>query len=157
VSTTITQCAGDADYADARALFAEYGAALRGHIECLDGFAAEVAGLPGAYAPPAGRLLLARAAGVPAGCVALRPLAGDAAELKRLYVRPAHRGTGLGRRLVEHLLGEARGAGYRQIYLDTHPSFTAAIALYHALGFRLVGPYSARPTPGALYYELTIA
>lgn len=157
MSTLIATAAGDADLADARALFADYGAALRDHVGCFDGFAAEVAGLPGAYSLPAGRLLLARVAGAAAGCVALRPLSAEAVELKRLYVRPAHRGAGLGRRLAVAALAEARAAGYRRVCLGTHPTFTAAVALYHSLGFRPVGPYSACPTPGALYFEWTVA
>lgn len=134
----------------ARSLFLEYAASL-GFSLCFQGFDREVAELPGAYAPPRGALLLAFVDGVPAGCGALRPLPGDDAELKRIYVRPAFRGTGLGRRITEALVSRAEASGYGRLLLDTVAGkMDAAIALYRSLGFVEVPPYTANPVPGAL-------
>jgi putative acetyltransferase len=123
---------------------------------CFASFERELAELPGEYGPPAGRLLLALEDGAPAGCVALRRLEGGACEMKRLYVRPAYRGRGLGRQLAEALIGAARAADCRALLLDTLPKMAPAIALYGALGFLPRGPYAAAPTPGALFFELRL-
>jgi ribosomal protein S18 acetylase RimI-like enzyme len=132
------------------ALFLEYRDSL-GVDLCFQEFDSELATLPGSYAPPQGCILLAWGTGEPAGCVAMRPLGGDACEMKRLYVRAGSRGRQLGRRLAECICGEASRAGYSRIYLDTLPSMSAAISLYRGLGFRAVGPYTFNPVPGALF------
>ena len=143
-----------ADIASARGLFEEYAAGL-GVDLCFQGFAAELATLPGAYAPPTGRLLLAGAPPTDAGCIALRPLEGagngSIGEVKRLYVRAAARGVGIGFALVDTLLTHAREIGYRELKLDTLPQMTSALALYHARGFRECPRYYDNPLPGAIY------
>ncbi|KYF53247.1 acetyltransferase [Sorangium cellulosum] len=133
-----------------RALFLEYQASLDVDL-CFQGFACELAGLPGSYAPPSGRLLLATVDGIPRGCAALRAITPEACEMKRLYVQPAQRGVGLGRMLAERVLAEARAIGYRRICLDTLPSMTRAAAMYRALGFEEVAPYVDDPVPGTRY------
>jgi len=138
-----------------RALFREYERWV-GEPCCFAGFERELAELPGEYGPPAGRLLLAVEGGAPAGCAALRRLAGGACEMKRLYVRPAYRGRAIGRALTEAAMGAARAAGCGVLYLDTLPKMAPAIALYGALGFLPCGPYAAAPTPGALFFELRL-
>jgi ribosomal protein S18 acetylase RimI-like enzyme len=139
----------------ARTLFEEYQESL-GIDLCFQGFDRELAELPGAYAPPAGRLLVALAGGEPAGCVALRPLAGGDCELKRLFVRPAHRGHGLGRLLAETVVATARELDYRRILLDTLPSMAEAQALYRSLGFGQTEAYTANPVPGATFMALVL-
>ena len=114
-----------------------------------DGYAGELADLPGAYSAPAGCLLLAELGGLPAGCVALRPLDGERCEMKRLYVRAAFRGAGLAGILVEHVIERARAQGYREMYLDTMPKMRAARVMYDILGFKVCAPYLTEPTPGA--------
>ncbi len=122
----------------------------------FQGFAGELASLPGVYAPPLGRLLLAFRQGEPAGTAALRPLAGRGCEAKRLYVRPQFRGVGVGRALLENLMEEARAGGYQEMYGDTLESMQPALALYGRFGFTRVGPYSAHPTPGAIFLRLAL-
>jgi putative acetyltransferase len=137
-------------------LFQEYGAQLQ--IERYSAnFGREVATLPGDYAPPRGRLHVAYEGGHAAGCVALRALSESVCELKRLYVRPAFRGSGLGRRLVELMVVQARAIGYRAMRLDTLPDMREAIALYRALGFQEIAAYGPDPLPGALFLELSLA
>lgn len=143
------------DVAVVRTLFLEYAASLDVNLAYQD-FPREVAALPGEYAAPRGCLLLARGADA-LGCVAVRPIDDARCELKRLYVRPAARGTGLGRRLTEAAIAFARTAGYRAMRLDTLPSMGAAQDLYRALGFTVIGAYRESPVPGNLYMELDLA
>jgi ribosomal protein S18 acetylase RimI-like enzyme len=140
----------------ARALFTAYAATLDVDL-CFQGFAEELATLPGAYAPPGGCLLLAGPADAPVACVALRPIAlpdrpaGTTAEVKRLYVQPEARGSGLGPQLMARLIAFARAAGYRELVLDTLPTMAAARALYERLGFAPTSPYYRNPVPGVVY------
>jgi len=119
---------------------------------------AELASLPGKYAMPSGCILVARVDGEPAGCVALRAIGDGVSEMKRLYVRPEFRGLGLGRKLAERIIGEARGRGYERIRLDTIPSRMAgAVCLYRALEFRDIPPYCDNPFPDAMFLELRLS
>jgi len=140
----------------AREMFREYERSI-GVDLCFQSFEQEVASLPGAYAPPRGRLFLAFSDGELAGCVCLRPADGRAGEMKRLYVRPEFRGRGLGGRLVRLILSEAASAGYARVVLDTLPSMGEAQALYERVGFRDVPPYGFNPIAGARYMALEIA
>ena len=149
-------CAASAEHlAMVRHLFEEYWQSF-GFTPCFQNFAAEVAGLPGDYAPPAGRLALAFEGGEPAGCIALRQLDHSRAEAKRLYVRPEFRGRGTGLALLEWVIGEARAAGYREMLGDTMPVMRRALAMYERLGFQQTGPYTAEPIPGAIYLRLAL-
>ncbi|MGB9739810.1 GNAT family N-acetyltransferase [Chloroflexus sp.] len=135
-----------------RALFREYAASLPIDLG-YQGFEAELATLPGAYAPPQGRLLLALAEGSAAGCVALRPLSATICEMKRLYVRPPFRRFGLGRLLVSKIVAEAIAIGYELMRLDTLPSMHSAIRLYEALGFTRCPPYYPTPIAETVFME----
>lgn len=150
---SIRQAVSTADIAHARSLFEEYAAWLAVDL-CFQGFAEELATLPGAYAPPRGRLFLAGAD--PIGCIALRPLSEDVGEVKRLYVRPAARGTGLGEALVSALLSDARAVGYRELKLDTLEWMRDARRLYERLGFAQCSPYYHNPLPGAVYMSIAL-
>ncbi len=140
-----------------RELFEEYVASLGIDLSFQD-VAAELAQLPGKYAPPRGVILLARdGAGVAQGCVALRPWPQPGVcEIKRLYVRPSARGQALGRQLAEVAIAWAARAGYARVLLDTLASMAAARRLYAALGFQPVAPYYDNPLPGTLYMALEL-
>lgn len=154
--TTIVD-AGDADaVAQARELFCEYAAESQLDL-CFQNFEAELAGLPGAYAPPEGRLLLALYEGQLVGCVALRKFEDGVCEMKRLFVRPAFRGQGIGRALAVRVVDEARAARYLRMRLDTLDRMKAAITLYESLGFRRIEAYRPNPLEDVVYMELTLA
>jgi ribosomal protein S18 acetylase RimI-like enzyme len=136
-------------------LFREYADSLTFNL-CFQGFEKELADLPGAYAPPKGLLLLALLDGNACGCGAFRPLEGDVCEMKRLYVRPASRGLGIGKMLAQSLITEARARGYRFMKLDTIETMREAISLYRSLGFRETKPYTPNPIPGAEYFALSL-
>ena len=138
-----------------RELFVEYQRAL-GVSLCFQGFDAELAALPGDYAPPRGRLYLALAAGRPAGCAALRPLFPRDAEMKRLYVPPAYRGSGLGGLLAARIIEDARALGYDNLKLDTLPAMKAAQRMYEKLGFRDTAPYNDNPVAGVRFMALPL-
>ena len=143
-----------------REIFREYARSLDVDL-CFQNFEAELAGLPGEYAPPGGHLLLAHVDGQLAGCGALRALSeadyANACDMKRLYVRPAFRGFGLGRILAEGLLDEARRIGYSAMLLDTLDDMEAARELYGSLGFSEIPPYYFNPIPGAHYLKADLA
>ena len=136
-----------------RGLFREYQRSLGVSLD-FQGFEAELAGLPGDYAPPRGRIFLATLDGAVAGCAALRPLAAGDCEMKRLYLRPAARGAGAGRALALAVIDAARGLGYRRILLDTLPEMAAAQSLYARLGFREIAPYNDNPIAGTRFMAL---
>jgi putative acetyltransferase len=138
----------------AHELFLEYAQSL-GFSLCFQNFDKELAILPGDYAPPQGRLLLAEYDGQLAGCVALHKLDPGICEMKRLYLRPQFRGQGLGRALADRIVAEARLIGYSHMRLDTvEPVMKDAVAMYRKIGFREIAPYCANPIAGALYMEL---
>ncbi len=140
----------------ARELFLEYGAWL-GFSLCFQNFDQELAELPGKYVPPSGRLFLAIENDEVAGCVALRQIGDDVCEMKRLYVRPAFRGTGLGRKLAEEIIQSAREIGYASMRLDTLPGkMDRAIAMYDSFGFKKIEPYYENPVEGAAFMELKL-
>lgn len=174
----IFQAKSAAQIEQIRELFLEYAKSL-GFSLCFQGFDQELAGLPGDYAPPEGRLLLAEYDGKVAGCGALHKVEGHESrvasgepgikvtdntqaderigEMKRLYLRPAFRGKGLGRALAERILREARGIGYAKLRLDTvEPVMKDAVAMYRRMGFREIAPYRENPMAGTLYMELDL-
>lgn len=151
----ISEALDSADITAARVLLQEYQEAL-GIDLGFQGFATELETLPGEYAPPRGRLLLARDHDAVAGCVAMRPLTGETCEMKRLYVRPPFRAGGLGRQLAERVIAEARSAGYRRMYLDTLPTMADAQRLYERLGFKDVPAYRHNPVAGTRFLGLDL-
>ena len=148
----LIQAAAARDLEQVRELFREYQLWVDEPC-CFTTFEGELAGLPGEYGAPSGRLFLALEDGLPAGCAALRKIDARRGEMKRLYVRPMHRGRGLGRRLATAVIEAARESGCELLLLDTLPKMASAIALYAALGFVRRGAYSPQPTPGALFFE----
>ena len=161
LTSAIRQAASPAEIASARALFEEYAASLPIDLG-FQGFPEELATLPGAYAPPRGRLLLATIGDDAVGCIALRALkVADVhdptiGEVKRLYVRPQARGTGLGRALAVRVLEEARAIGYRELKLDTFDWMSDARRLYGQLGFADCSPYYHNPMQGVVYMTRTL-
>lgn len=152
-ATTIRVADRDTDMAPVRELFLEYAASL-GFSLCFQGFDEELASLPGKYGPPRGLILLAEMEGQPVGCVGLRPLRDrEICEMKRLYLRPAARSTGLGRHLACAIIEAGAALGYRAMRLDTLPQMDAAIRLYASLGFAPIAPYYDNPIDGAMYLE----
>lgn len=152
---SIIEVEGRDELIEARTLLEEYAESL-GADPCLQDFAEELATLPGRYSRPQGRLLLAMVGDKVAGCAALRSLDAETGEMKRVYVRPAFRGLGLGRMLAESILHESRTAGYRRVRLDTLPSMVGARQLYRLLGFREIAPYGDNRVAGAVYLELEL-
>ena len=143
------------DLATVRALFEEYWASF-GFTPCFQNFGEELAALPGEYAPPGGRLAMALVEGIPAGCIALKRFDDTRCEMKRLYVRPQFRGSGVGRALLDWLIAQARGAGYREIVADTMPVMRGALQMYDRYGFDRTGPYAPEPTPDAIFLRLRL-
>jgi Acetyltransferases len=152
----ILQAESEAQIAEARILFREYEAAL-GLDLCFQGFEEELRGLPGKYALPSGRLFLAYVDNDLAGCVALRKLDDGISEMKRLFVRGNFRRLGLGRKLIDKLIEEARAVGYKKIRLDTLPAkMQKAVELYRSRGFCEIPPYYENPHDGVLFMELIL-
>jgi len=150
------QAESPAQIAQARELFLEYAQSL-GFSLCFQNFDRELANLPGDYAPPQGRLLLAEYEGKLVGCVALHPLDPTICEMKRLYLRPQFRGKGLGRVLADRIIAEARHIGYHRMRLDTvGPVMKDAVAMYRKLGFQEIAPYCPNPMAGVVYMELQL-
>lgn len=153
---SLSQAESPAQIAQARDLFLEYAQSL-GFSLCFQNFDKELATLPGDYAPPEGRLLLAECEGQLAGCVALHKLEDGICEMKRLYLRPQFRGKGLGRVLADRIIAEARHLGYRRMRLDTvEPVMKDAVAMYRRIGFKEIDAYRPNPNPGTLYMELEL-
>jgi putative acetyltransferase len=138
-----------------KGLFQEYADSLNFELDFQD-FREELETLPGKYAPPLGSILVAKENGETVGCVAVRPLGEEICEMKRLYVKPAHRGKRLGRELALAIVEEAKRLGYRAMRLDTVVAMKEASALYRALGFQPIDAYCYNPLPGAMYFELKL-
>ncbi len=149
----LVQAQSHDDLLAARQLFVEYTDWL-GVDLCFQGFQQELDGLPGDYAPPDGQLLLVIEDDQAVGCVAMRKLGDGICEMKRLYVRPGHRGKGLGRKLAEAIIQEARRSGYQKMRLDSLTSLKEAAGLYRSLGFTEISPYRYNPLPDVIFMEL---
>ena len=155
-SMSLAQAESPAQIAQVRELFLEYAQSL-GFSLCFQNFDRELAGLPGDYAAPEGRLLLGEYEGQVAACVALHKLEPGICEMKRLYLRPAFRGKGLGRVLAGHIIAEARQIGYQRMRLDTvEPVMKDAVEMYRKIGFVEIAPYRSNPIAGAMYMELQL-
>jgi GNAT superfamily N-acetyltransferase len=153
---TIIQTKSTEDIEAAKTLFREYETWL-GMSLCFQGFEEELANLPGRYAPPDGRLLLAYIDDALAGCIALRKFEDDVCEMKRLYLRENARGHGLGNKLIQKLIEEARSIGYKKMRLDTYPpKMRKAVNLYETHGFRPIEKYYNNPHEGVLFMELDL-
>lgn len=139
-----------------RALFREYESTLNVNL-CFQGFENELANLPGEYARPSGRLLIAFEGDEAAGCGAFRKLENDICEMKRLFVKPTHQGKAIGSALARALIQDAQAAGYARMRLDTMPTMQKAIALYRSLGFQEIAAYRFNPVPGSLFFELLLS
>jgi GNAT superfamily N-acetyltransferase len=146
----IVDAGSETEIARVRELFEEYWGEY-GFAPCFQGFADEVAALPGKYVPPGGALGLLLAGDAAAGCVALRRLDETRGEFKRLYVRPTYRGKGAGRVLLDWVIARARQAGYLELVADTMPQMASALAMYEREGLERTAPYTENPTPGAIY------
>ena len=152
----LTQAESSSQIAQARELFLEYAQSL-GFSLCFQNFDKELDALPGDYAPPEGRLLLATYEDQLAGCVALHNLEPETCEMKRLYLRPQFRGKRLGRTIADQIIAEARQIGYQRMRLDTvEPIMKDAVAMYRKIGFQEIAPYRPNPIVGALYMELQL-
>ena len=152
----LKQAESASEVAQARELFLEYERSLGFSLGFQD-FDKELSALPGDYAPPQGRLLLAEYENQLAGCVALHRLHADVCEMKRLYLRAQFRGKGLGHALAHRIIAEAREIGYQRMRLDTvEPVMKDAVAMYRRIGFREIAPYRSNPNPGTLYMELEL-
>ena len=152
----LIQAQSSEEIKQARQLFKEYAAWLEIDL-CFQNFEKELADLPGDYATPNGRLLLAYDDNESAGCVALRKIDDGICEMKRLFVRDKFRGQGLGRSLIDAIISEAKDIGYKRMRLDTlPPKMNDAIALYRSFGFKEIKPYYKNPVPGAIFMELNL-
>ena len=156
MATEIIEASSPAEIAAVRELFLEYAQSL-GFSLCFQGFDEELAGLPGDYAPPRGRLWLLKVDGAAAGCGALHELNGDVCEIKRVYVRPQFRGQRLGRLIMDHAIATARSLGYRAMRLDTvAEKMQTAVKMYREMGFQEIAPYRENPMPSTIYMELAL-
>jgi len=155
MNTKIIQAIGENQIGSVKELFLEYAESLDFEL-CFQDFDNELAGLPGDYSPPEGRLYIALYENNPAGCIALRKYKNGVCEMKRLYVRPQFRGNNIGKKLVELLIEDARIIGYKNMVLDTVPSMQTAQKLYKSLGFYEIKPYRINPVKGAVFMELKL-
>jgi len=155
-SLQISHIRNNEDIATVRELFREYENKM-GLDLCFQGFEAELASLPGNYAEPDGRLLIATFDDSIAGCIALKKVDDETCEMKRLYVREEFRGKHIGKALIDRLIADARTIGYKRLRLDTFPPIMSkAVELYSSYGFREIAPYTTDPHPDLLFMELTL-